>query len=128
MMRVHYAEAVYGQEEIDAVVDVLENSRHTLMSGQRVADFENRVSSLFGKTDGVMVNSGSSANTLAVQSLGLEPGSEVVTPALTFSTTVAPILQAGLVPALVDVEPDTFNIDTNFATASYAVNRQPLRV
>ena len=110
-MRVHYAEAVYGQEEIDAVVDVLENSRHALMTGPRVADFEDKVSSLFGKSDGVMVNSGSSANTLAVQSLGLESGSEVITPALTFSTTVAPILQAGLVPVFVDVEPDTFNID-----------------
>ena len=58
-----------------------------------------------------MVNSGSSANTVAVNALGLEPGSEIITPALTFSTTVAPMVQADLVPAFVDVEVDTFNID-----------------
>jgi CDP-4-dehydro-6-deoxyglucose reductase, E1 len=110
-MRVHYAEAVYGQEEIDAVVDVLQNSRHSLMTGPRVEAFERRVSALFGKSDGVMVNSGSSANTIAIQSLRLAPGSEIVTPVLTFSTTVAPILQAGLIPVFVDVEPDTFNVD-----------------
>jgi CDP-6-deoxy-D-xylo-4-hexulose-3-dehydrase len=110
-LRVLYAEAVYGQEEIDAVIDVLENSPHALMTGERVAQFEGSVASLFGKTHGVMVNSGSSANTIAVASLGAEPGAEVITPALTFSTTVAPLLQAGLVPAFVDVEPDTFNID-----------------
>lgn len=110
-MRVLYAEAVYGQEEIDAVVDVLTNSSHALMNGPRVAEFEDSVSSLFGKETGVMVNSGSSANTVAVNALGLEPGSEIITPALTFSTTVAPMVQADLVPAFVDVEVDTFNID-----------------
>jgi len=110
-MRVLYAEAVYGQEEIDAVVEVLENSAHALMAGPRVAEFEDSVATLFGKTHGVMVNSGSSANTIAVASLGLEPGSEVITPALTFATTVAPIVQAGLVPAFVDVGVDTYNID-----------------
>lgn len=110
-MRVLYAEAVYGQEEIDAVIDVLENSPHALMTGPRVAEFDDSVASLFGKSTGVMVDSGSSANTIAVSALGLEPGSEVVTPALTFSTTVAPIVQAGLVPAFVDVEVDTYYID-----------------
>ena len=110
-MRVLYAEAVYGVEEIAAVVDVLENSAHALMNGPRVANFENEVAGLFGKAAGVMVNSGSSANTVAVSSLNLEPGSEVITPALTFSTTVAPLVQANLVPAFVDVEPDTYNID-----------------
>src|SRR5690606_17282284 len=54
---------------------------------------------------------GSSANMLAVAALDLPKGSEVVTPALTFSTTVAPLVQQGLIPAFVDVEPDTFNID-----------------
>ncbi len=112
-MRVLYAEAVYGQEEIDAVVDVLTNSPHALMNGPRVAEFEGAVASLFGKEIGIMVNSGSSANTIAVNALGIEPGSEVVTPALTFSTTVAPIVQAGLVPAFVDVEIDTYNIDAD---------------
>jgi CDP-6-deoxy-D-xylo-4-hexulose-3-dehydrase len=58
-----------------------------------------------------MVNSGSSANYLAVELLGLPPGAEVVTPVLTFATTVAPLVRSGLVPVFVDVGADTFNID-----------------
>lgn len=107
-MRVGYAQAVYGREEIDAVVDVLENSPDMLMGGERVAAFEHRVAELFGVAHGVMVNSGSSANLCAVTALNLEEGSEVITPALTFSTTVAPLLQQGLVPRFVDVDPATY--------------------
>lgn len=109
--KVFYAQAVYGREEIEAVIDVLENRPLQLMSGPSVAEFEGRVAALFGKTMGLMVNSGSSANLLAVSALGLEKGSEVITPALTFSTTVAPLVQNGLVPAFTDVEEGTFNID-----------------
>jgi CDP-6-deoxy-D-xylo-4-hexulose-3-dehydrase len=114
-MRVYYAQAVYGQEEIDAVLDVLKNRPLALMNGPSVRDFERRVAALFGKKHGLMVNSGSSANTLAVASLNLPPGSEVITPALTFATTVAPLVQQGLVPTFVDVEVDTFNIDATQA-------------
>jgi CDP-4-dehydro-6-deoxyglucose reductase, E1 len=110
-MRVPYARAIYGREEIDAVNRVLEDSPLTLIGGPEVVRFEERVAALFGKRYGLMVNSGSSANTLAVAAIELEPGAEVITPVLTFSTTVAPLVQQGLVPAFVDVEPDTFNID-----------------
>jgi CDP-6-deoxy-D-xylo-4-hexulose-3-dehydrase len=58
-----------------------------------------------------MCNSGSSALYLAVELLGLEPGDEVLTSAVTFSTDVAPLVRAGLVPVFVDVEPDTYQID-----------------
>lgn len=109
--RVFYAEAQYGDEEIEAVIDVLRESRHTLMAGHRVSTFEGAVAKVFGKTHGLMVNSGSSANTLAIASLDMPAGSEVITPALTFSTTVAPLLQHRLVPAFVDVERDTFNVE-----------------
>ena len=111
--RVFYAKALYGREEIDAVIDVLENSPLTLMGGPAVGKFENRVAGLFGKSFGLMVNSGSSANMLAVAALGLRPGDEVITPALTFSTTVAPLVQHQLVPVFVDVEADTYNIDVD---------------
>ena len=110
-MRVLYAEAVYGKEEISAVLGVLENSPHLLMSGENVKLFESKVAKLFGKKYGVMVNSGSSANLLSINILNLPTGSEVITPALTFSTTVAPIVQNGLVPAFVDVESSSFVID-----------------
>ena len=58
-----------------------------------------------------MTNSGSSANLLGIQSLGLKPGSKVITPALTFSTTIAPLVQSGLIPLFVDVDPDTLQLD-----------------
>ena len=110
-MRVYYAEAIYGDEEIEAVTRVLRDKSLTLMDGPSVKQFEQRVSEKFGKSNGLMVNSGSSANTLAMASLGLDAGDEVITPALTFSTTVAPLVQQGLIPAFVDVEPDTYVID-----------------
>jgi CDP-6-deoxy-D-xylo-4-hexulose-3-dehydrase len=101
--------AVHDEREIDAVVDVLRESNLAL--GEHVADFERRVADLLAKRHGVMVNSGSSALRLAIDLLDLAPGDEVVTPVLTFATDVAPLAQSGIVPAFVDVEPDTYQID-----------------
>jgi dTDP-4-amino-4,6-dideoxygalactose transaminase len=126
--RVLYAEAVYGEAEIEAVIDVLRNRRHALMSGPATKEFEVRVSALFGKAHGVMVNSGSSANLLAIASLDLPPGSEVITPALTFSTTVAPLVQRGLVPAFVDVEPDTYCVDADQVEAMVGPKTRALMI
>jgi CDP-6-deoxy-D-xylo-4-hexulose-3-dehydrase len=109
--RIEYAGSVHDQREIAAVVDVLEGGPTALRIGKRTREFEKRVSALMGKKRGVMCNSGSSALYLAIELLGLEPGEEVITPALTFSTDVGAILRAGGVPVFVDVEPDTFNID-----------------
>ncbi|MDQ2665186.1 MAG: aminotransferase class I/II-fold pyridoxal phosphate-dependent enzyme [Gemmatimonadota bacterium] len=107
-MRVPYGQTVHGEEEIAAVVAVL---RGSTQMGVNVRTFEQRIAALFAKRHGIMVNSGSSALYLATELLGLAKGDEVVTPALTFATTVAPLVRAGLVPSFVDVEPDTFNID-----------------
>ena len=107
-MRVPYGQTVHGEEEIAAVVGVL---RGSTQMGVNVRTFEQRIAALFAKQHGIMVNSGSSALYLATELLGLSAGDEVVTPALTFATTVAPLVRAGLVPSFVDVEPDTFNID-----------------
>ena len=111
--RVLYATAVYDHEEIDAILGVLRDGAGTLRIGRNVAEMERRVAELFGKTGGVMCNSGSSALYLAVELLGLPPGAEVITSPLTFSTDLAPLLRAGLVPVFVDVEPDTFNVDVD---------------
>ncbi|HUD92657.1 DegT/DnrJ/EryC1/StrS family aminotransferase, partial [Sphingobium sp.] len=107
-MRVNYGQSVHGQAEIDAVVSVLKGSTQM---GAHVRDMEARVAALFAKRHGIMVNSGSSANYLAVELLRLPAGSEVITPALTFATTVAPIVRNGLIPAFVDVREGTYNID-----------------
>ena len=96
----------YNQEEIDAVTQCLHDG--WLAPGPRTAKFEEQVSKIFGKKCGVMVNSGSSANMIALAVLELAPGSEVITPACTFSTTVAPIEQLKLVPVFVDVIADQY--------------------
>ena len=107
-MRVNYGQSVHGEEEIAAVVNVL---RTSTQMGTNVRAMEARVAGLFAKRHGIRVNSGSSANYLAVELLRLPPGSEVITPALTFATTVAPLVRNGLVPAFVDVREGTYNID-----------------
>ncbi|QZD95741.1 DegT/DnrJ/EryC1/StrS family aminotransferase [Qipengyuania gelatinilytica] len=107
-MRVNYGQTVHGEEEIAAVVEVL---RTSTQMGPKVREMQERVSKLFAKKHGIMVNSGSSANYLAMELLDLEEGSEVITPALTFATTVAPIVRGRLVPAFVDAAVGTYNID-----------------
>lgn len=108
-IRVPYALSAHGKEESKAVARVIDEHRTNL--GKEVRTFEARVAGLFGKKFGVMVNSGSSANLLAFEVLNLPQGSEVITPVLTFNTTVAPIIQKGLVPVFIDVKPGTFLID-----------------
>ena len=110
--RVYYAEASYDKEEIDAVVDVLTNNRLLLMGGEKVKELESKVCLKFNKNYGLMVNSGSSANLIGIKSLQLKEGSKVITPSLTFSTTVAPIVQSNLVPLFIDVERETLQIKT----------------
>ncbi len=109
MLRVPYALSVHGREEAAAVARVIVEHRTAL--GRETAEFEKGVAKLFGKKYGVMVNSGSSANLLAFEVLNVPPGSEVITPILNFNTTVSPILQKGLVPVFVDVQPGTYLID-----------------
>ena len=108
MIRVPYGMTVHGEEEIKAVEHVL---RTSTQMGRHVRDFEKKVSSLFHKEYGVMLNSGSSALLLSLEILELPEKSQVITPVLTFSTTVAAILKNNLIPAFVDVEPNTFCID-----------------
>ena len=107
-MKVFYGKAVYDNKEINASLSVLKNKSLTLIDGPAVKSLEFKIAKLFGKKYGLMVNSGSSANLLAFASLGIKKGSEVITPTLTFSTTVAPIYQLGLIPHFIDVEENTF--------------------
>ena len=109
-IHVPYGKSVHGEEEIDAVVSVL---RTSTQMGKNVRAMEQKIADLFAKKHGVMVNSGSSANYLAIEILNFAPDSEVITPVLTFATTVAPLVKNNLVPVFIDVEKDTFNIDVN---------------
>lgn len=97
----------YGDDEIKAVIDCL-NDGWLAGFGPRTLQFEEKVSTLFGKKYGLFVNSGSSAILLGLKALGLPEGSEVITPACTFATTLAPIIQCGLKPIFCEVEIGTY--------------------
>lgn len=93
----------YGEEEIKAVEESL---RSGWLGGQgpKSVEFEKAIAKRFGKKYGVFVNSGSSACLLAIAALDLPKGSKIITPACTFSTTLAPIIQLGYKPVFVDVD------------------------
>ena len=109
---IDYVGAYYDEAEIEAVLDTL---RSNIRLGKKTASFEDAVAAAWGKAHGVMVNSGSSALQVAYDLLmsELDPGDEFITPAVTFSTTVAAGIRHGLVPVVVDVEPDTYQIDVD---------------
>ena len=111
MKKIYYGKAVYNNKEINAVIKVLKNESLTLIDGKYVKKLEKIVSKIFGKKYGLMVNSGSSANLLALSSFNFKKGSEVITPNLTFSTTIAPIYQLDLVPHFIGVIKNKFVAD-----------------
>ena len=92
----------YGEEEIKAVEECLRDG-WLAGFGPRSIEFEEKIAKRFGKKYGVFVNSGSSACLLALAALDLPKGSKVITPACTFSTTLAPIIQLGYEPVFCDV-------------------------
>ena len=92
----------YGEEEIKAVEACLRDGWLGGF-GPRSIEFEEKIAKRFGKKYGVFVNSGSSACLLALAALDLPKGCKIITPACTFSTTLAPIIQLGFKPVFVDV-------------------------
>lgn len=108
-LRVTYAAAIHDDQETKRVFKVLDE--HRTIMGKETKEFEERTAKLFGQKYAVMVNSGSSANLLALELLNLPKGSEVITPLLTFSTTVAPLIQKGLIPVFADVELGKYQIN-----------------
>jgi CDP-6-deoxy-D-xylo-4-hexulose-3-dehydrase len=114
--RIHYAGRVYDEEELIALVDTSLDFWLTL--GEKGLAFEEALAAYLGVSHAIMVNSGSSANLAAVAALcsprierPLRPGDEVITPATTFPTTVAPLVQNDLMPVFVDCELGTYNAD-----------------
>jgi CDP-6-deoxy-D-xylo-4-hexulose-3-dehydrase len=105
---------VFGQEEISAAIQA--SADFWLTSGPYTEKFESRFAKTVGMRHAFMVNSGSSANLLALSALispklgerALKPGDEVVTVAAGFPTTVTPILQNNLIPVYVDIDLGTY--------------------
>ena len=107
--------ALYGSDEVIGALDCLLDQNVTM--GARVREFERDFAAFTGSRHAIMVNSGSSANLLALSALcsdklpgGLRAGDEVIVPAVTWSTTIAPVLQMGCVPVLVDIDERTLNL------------------
>jgi CDP-6-deoxy-D-xylo-4-hexulose-3-dehydrase len=121
VVRLH--EPTFGAEEINAALECMLSTRVTM--GPKVLGFEEQFARHFQTEHAVMNNSGSSANLLAVAALanpampdGLRPGDEVIVPSLSWSTTVWPLVQMGLIPVIVDIDPTTWNIDVEAAAAA----------
>ncbi len=124
----------WDHEEINAINDVIKSNRFTM--GEKVKIFENEFSLYFNSKYALMVNSGSSANLLAIASLiyddqtDINPGDEIIVPAVSWSTTYYPIHQYGLKLKFIDININTLNIDvdkieaaiTNKTKAIFAVN------
>ena len=104
-----FGQPLIEQAEIDEVVGSLGSA--WLGTGPKVAVFEQRVAEYMGVRHAVAVNSCTAGLHLACIALGLQPGDEVILPAMTFCATANAVIHAGATPVLVDVDPDTFNID-----------------
>jgi CDP-6-deoxy-D-xylo-4-hexulose-3-dehydrase len=111
------ASTTWDDQEIDAINSVIKSGKYSM--GERVLAFEDEFAKKMGSKYSVMVNSGSSANLILVSGcryLGtpkLQPGDEVLVPAVSWSTTYYPITQIGAVLTFVDIDPNTLNIDVN---------------
>ena len=125
-MKIYYGKAIYNNKEISAAVKVLKKTSLNLIDGPAVKVFEKKIVKLFGKKYGLMVNSGSSANLLALASFDFKKGSEIITPTLTFSTTVSPIYQLGLVPHFIDVEKNKFT--ANISQIEKCINKKTVAI
>lgn len=102
----------WGQEEIAAIQSVIDSGMYTM--GEKVRQYEEAFAQKFGVSHAVMVSSGSTANLLAIAALvysgRLARGSEVIVPAVSWSTTYAPLEQYGMHLVFVDIDKDTLNI------------------
>ncbi|MGH8602681.1 MAG: DegT/DnrJ/EryC1/StrS family aminotransferase [Gammaproteobacteria bacterium] len=114
-----------GEEEIEAAVAVLRSGRYTM--SENVRWFERELAVWTGMEEAVMVNSGSSAHLLLVDSLlrrlsprvrTLKPGDEILVPALSWPTTVWPLVQLGLTPVFVDIDPSTLALSLDSAESA----------
>ena len=115
--KIEIASPPYSSEEVIEALDSMLKMKTTM--GKKVESFEKRFAKYIDRKFSVMVNSGSSANLLALSILTnpelgnkrIKKGDEIITPAVTWPTTVYPIVNVGAVPYFVDVKLDDFNID-----------------
>ncbi len=118
----HLATSSWDEKEYAALQSVITSGRFTM--GPLVKQFEQEFAAHFGAGFGVMVNSGSSANLIAIAAAVLDPrsdlnaGDEVLVPAVSWATTYYPLQQYGLTLKFVDIDLDTLNMDLDLAEAA----------
>ena len=111
---VNYSTPIFDENEFLNLLDVMLSGH--VAAGKWTEEFRKKMLAYFGCREFLLVNSGSSANLLMVATIcsqniegHLKPGDEVIMPALGFPTTLAPVIQHGLIPVFVDVEIETLN-------------------
>ncbi len=130
---VNYGGRVYDEREMQSAVSAILD--FWLTEGEQVAAFSEKLGAFVGLNNILTVNSGSSANLVAMTALcsaqlerPLRPGDEVITPAATFPTTVAPIVQNGLLPVFVDCKVGTYNLDADLLEAAFSAKTRAVFV
>lgn len=116
----------YGSEEVIEAVESLLSTWVTM--GKKVSNFESKFADYVGMKEALMVNSGSSANLLALSALssprfdnGIRAGDEVICPAVTWPTSIYPIINVGAKPVLIDVDVESLNL--NVKTVEEAITK-----
>ena len=129
-MRYELASSTWGEEEIESINKVVQSGNFTM--GENVREFEKQFASFFNSKYCVMVNSGSSANLIAIASLffkkdsPLKIGDEVIVPAVSWATTYHPLNQYGLKLKFVDIDINTLNYDLKKLEGAISINTKAI--
>src|SRR6266566_1325932 len=115
-LRIPLAKPEITDSDREAVIEVLRTPY--LSMGPKLGEFEQAICDYTGSKYAVAVNSGTSALHIAVRALRLEPGAEVILPSFTFSALLNVILQEGLRPRFVDIDPATYNTTPDLVAAA----------
>jgi len=102
----------YGEEEVQAALEVLRSGKYARQSGSKVSEFEKAFAEKFGVKHALAVSSGTAAIHVALSALGVGPGDDVINTSHCFIGTATPVVHAGAVPVFADIDACTFNIDS----------------
>jgi perosamine synthetase len=126
MRDIPVAKPIIDRKDIKAVVRVMKSGG--LAQGPQVASFENKFSELVEGRHCVAVNSGTSALHLALLSIGIGPGDEVIVPSFTFAATANSVALTGAKPVFVDIDPATYNIDPTLIESAITKHTKAIQV
>ena len=126
MKNISVAKPIIDRQDIRAVVKVMKSGG--LAQGPQVAAFEKEFSKFVQDRDCVAVNSGTSALHLALLSLGIGTGDEVIVPSFTFAATANSVALTGATPVFVDIDPRTYNIDPTLIEAAITKRTKAIQV